>query len=154
MLRVGDVIGMGTKEEPISLYVEVTGVRPDGFSGDVINGAWRFFYEYASRELTAFTPRGDLKRLGYLVTFTDAVPKDIRRQGYNEVMQYMREQLLEHSVTRTVRRYRSRIATWGVWQYPTRFKRACRAFAVGWREQTYSLRDVDFDDDEGDEIPF
>lgn len=97
-MKYGDLIGIGEGTE-VALYVSVEQVKPDGFNGFVINGAWRFFMEFGTNVMTIYTPRGDRKEPGYRVIYTGFIPKNVR-DDYNESIFYMETQLKSSALRR------------------------------------------------------
>lgn len=98
-MKYGDLIGIGEGTE-VALYVSVEQVKPNGFNGFVINGAWTFFMEFGTNVMTIHAPMGYRKEPGYRVIFTGLIPKKVRDQGYNEVIAYMETQLKSRALRR------------------------------------------------------
>lgn len=98
-MKYGDLIGIGFGTE-VALYVSVEQVKPDGFTGFVINGAWTFFMEFGTNVMTIHAPSGDHKETGLRVIYTGLIPEKVRKQGYNEVITYMEEQLKSSTLRR------------------------------------------------------
>lgn len=159
MLKTGQYIGMGMKK--VELLVRIRGIVDGVVSGHVINGDWELFYTPDTEQMVICSPFGNSIRDGVKVLFTDPVPthvytrynspvpRGVNYTTYNEVLQYMNDNLdrsfivswalrTKHSVvSRTTRFYK-------------RVKTSAQMFMRTWKAGSTDIRFVDMDDD----IPF